>query len=97
MCDHRPQGRWARTWSGFLVSVLVVGVALEGAGMVTTGTEGTLTTYMQHLAGTKPRCRHVYLGRLTLIAFFSWVVAHVGWDVLGCDLHVHRRPRCSVG
>lgn len=80
-----------------LLSALVAFVAIEATGIVTNGTEGTLSAYLQCLGGIKPRCRHVHLARLVLITFFGWVVAHLGWDVLGCDTHLHRRSVCSAG
>lgn len=90
MCSHRPNGRWARIWSRYLVTVLGSFLVLEGVGMATEGSAGTLSSYLQHLAGAKPRCQHVHLGRLTLIAFFSWAVAHLGWDILGFDTNFGR-------
>ena len=53
--------------------------------MADAGTEGTLSAHLRHLAGSNPRCRHVHVGRLVMVAFFGWATAHLGWGWFGVD------------
>lgn len=85
MCNHRPSGRWARTWSWWLAAFLGSFTALELVGMADAGTQGTLSAHLRHLSGSNPRCRHVHVGRLVMVAFFGWATAHLGWGLFGLD------------
>lgn len=83
MCSHRPSGKWARIWSVWIAAAVGSFIVLEGSGIADAGTRGTLSAYLRHLAGLEPRCRHMHLGRLALVGFFGWLIAHLGWGSFG--------------
>lgn len=95
MCNHRTEGRWGRVWDAWGVAALGSFAALETYGLVTEGSDATLSTYLRRRAGLLVPCRHTRWGRLFLIGFAVWLVAHIGWGKFGVGV---RRPRqqCTV-
>lgn len=93
MCNHIPEGMWARIWTWFLSATLGTFVAVETVALTLEGSPATLSAYIRTVAGSDPRCHHVHAGRLALLVIFGWATAHLGWGLFGYDPH-HRRNRC---
>lgn len=56
---------------------------IEAVGLLGVGPSATFSSYWRNVIGSDPRCRHANLGRLVMITFFGWVVAHLGWGLFG--------------
>lgn len=93
MCSHRPTGPWGRRWWAFLLATICGFAVLEGYGLATEGYPATLSAFLHRLGGQSEHCRHAHLSRLVIVGFFAWVVAHLGWGVLGWE--PHHRHVCS--
>lgn len=82
-------------WDIFLLATLGSFTALECTALATGGSPATLSAHIWRLAGVKPRCHHVHLGRALILAAFLWAAAHLGWAVLGFELPDRLRPCCQ--
>lgn len=92
MCSHRVATRWGRIWDTFTALVLGGFVVLETYGLVTEGSDATYSHNWQTKVGAVTPCRHTWIGRTAIVAFFAWAAAHLGWGKFGLG---DRRARRS--
>lgn len=86
MCDHRAKGGFGRAWSLLVTSWLVSFFAVEIYGLITVGSDATLSTFLRRRAGLLEPCRHSLTGRTVIVAVGLWLIAHLGWGRWGFDL-----------